>query len=334
MRSEQNHRGSSCRPHCCPCTEHAEDGVNRRRVLRRRRRGGRAGRHRPVGTLVVRVGGRTGRRRGKLPSGVLSTSSRCWSTTSRRGNCRRVGVLGAAFTRRKKPTRRIARIKGELDKLQAAADFPVNFLPISAASNAQEIEAAKGPDRVSRHAPALCGRRSPGTGGGRRPGGKEHDHLLPAQVGARLFVVRNRQPDPAAPVPRCHFHQGRRRPGRRHRSPRGDPLAIARALRPVQHDGYADSGASAAPRGWGDWVKKDIKTAPESAKDQFKLEIRTITYDELAQTDQGGQGRSGRPVDQARRRADEYLKLPGDHAGNRAGSSSTTPSCSNRSSAT
>ena len=81
-------------------------------------------------------------------------------------------------------------------------------------------------------------------------------------------------------------------------------MATAVALRPTKHLGQSDSRRRRCPTGWGDLA------APKLARERFQLDIRTVSYDELGKLIK--EARADRAaVERARRRADEYLKLPG-----------------------
>jgi hypothetical protein len=203
----------------------------------------------------------------------------------------------------------IARIKGELDKLQAAADFPLSFLPISAATSAQEIEAAKG-QIASADVLLLYA-----------AGGPQEQVASIARAAKNTIIFCRHKSGPvylwyeiASPIMLRQFRDAISTKGVEDLDvvvdSQEDILWRLRALCGLCNAMGTRILAVGGPAGWGDWVKKDIKTAPESAKDQFKLEIRTITYDELAKLIKEARGDQA-AVQRACRRADEYLKLPG-----------------------
>ncbi len=101
-----------------------------------------------------------------------------------------------------------ARIQDELNKLQAAADFPVQFLPRHGDPRSETAGGGSRPGR-RRHGPAVRGGRTVG----RLPAvprPRQRRHLLrAAQVRPGVAVVRDRQPRPAA---------GPHRPARRRRT--------------------------------------------------------------------------------------------------------------------
>jgi hypothetical protein len=308
MSSEKDFRGSAHHPHCCPCADESGDGMNRRLFL-----GGLSGAA-ALGGIAL-----TG-----LSWSVLAAEQGADAAPPKRRPLVVKPVLSYDLPTRQPQTswrpwggvhtqadvdKELARIGGELDKLQATADFPITFLPITAGKNAQELAAAK--DEIAKADVLLLYAAG---------GPQEEVSSLARSAKSTIIFCRHK----SGPVYLWYEI--------------ASPIMLRQFRDSVGNKGVADSDmvvdsqdelrwrlralcglcntlgtrilAVGGPGGWGDWVKKDVKSGPELAKDRFQLDIRTISYDELgklikeARADQAA-------VDLARRRAEEYLKLPG-----------------------
>jgi len=138
MSAHQHDHGLSARPHCCPCSdpqETARDGITRRGFL-----GGMGGA--ALGGVALT---------GLSWSLVAAAEAQGEAPPARRPLVVKPVLVYDIPTRRPQTSWRswggietqqqadeeVARIKGELDKLQATADFPVKFLPVTATRGGQ-----------------------------------------------------------------------------------------------------------------------------------------------------------------------------------------------------
>ncbi len=195
-----------------------------------------------------------------------------------------------------------ARIRGELDKLQAAADFPMTVLPLShGAQPSRSLPPAKeeiaSADVVVLYAAGGWAIRL------RRQDRQGRDLLLPPQVGPGVSLVRDHQP---ALSPPTHRHA---------QGPRHDDQDVVidsqeellwrfRSLCGLKNTLGSRVIAIGGPGGWA------TPNAPKLAKDVWKLDIQTVSYEELGELIKAARADQA-AVEHARRRADEYLKVPG-----------------------
>jgi len=201
----------------------------------------------------------------------------------------------------------VARVKGELDKLKTTADFPLQFLPLAVVRGTKELSAV--PDVAS--ADVLLAYAG-GDGGGDMMG---EVNLLEKWAKDTIFFVRHRS------GPLYYWYEGAMA---RFLHQHSDFLATHTILpEDVVVDSmdevlwrlrslaglYAMRGsrivAIGGPRSWGWPVKKTL----EQVGRLWKLDIRTVSYDQLKQLLRAARDDQD-AVRRARQRADAYLKLP------------------------
>jgi hypothetical protein len=303
MHPEERPNNSVFRAHCCPCTDHCDDGINRRTFL-----GGLGG--------AVAMGGiaLTG-----LSWSALAAGQSDAETPKRRPLTVKPVLVydlpvrqpqnswrgwGGVQTRAE-VDKEIARIKGELEKLEAAADFPVTFLPIASGVNAEELAGAK--DEIASADVTLV-----------YAAGGPLDILatIGKMIGEKDMIIFCRHK--SGPV-YLWYETVSARYIRNHT----DQLAVKgvddqdvvidsqdellwrlRSLCGLRNTIGCKILAVGGPTGWA------TPAAPQLAKDRFKLDIRTVSYDELGKLIKEARA-DGAAVEKARHRADEYLKLPG-----------------------
>ncbi len=166
--------GAPFHAHCCPCGNHSADGISRRGFI-----GGAAA----LGGIAM-----TGLTWSALAAGendefqspqrraLIVKPLLCYDIPKPRSQTSWRSWGGVQT--RQDVDKEIARIKGELAKLQAAADFPVKFLPITAGQGAGGLQDAKDEIASADVLPVLCGGRLGRPGNGRQDG-QGHDRLLP-----------------------------------------------------------------------------------------------------------------------------------------------------------
>jgi hypothetical protein len=195
-----------------------------------------------------------------------------------------------------------ARIKGELDKLQATADFPVQFLPPSAIRNENELKAiadVETADTVLLYA----------------AGGPAHVYRQLRKAGKEvIFFVRHK----SGPVSLWYeivspiYLRG-------HTDERTEKdldeqdvvvdnqdeiLWRLRALCGLKNTLGSRILAVGGASGWA------TPKAPDLAKDRFKLDIQPVPYAELGELIKAAR-QDPTAVGLAQKRAEAYLKLPG-----------------------
>jgi len=199
-----------------------------------------------------------------------------------------------------------ARIRGELEKLASAADFPVRFLPVSLVRDAKGLGGLA--DLATADTLLIYAAGDYWFGG-------FQDAL--AGLGKPAIVFTRFQSGPLyssyTTVSPCLLRRGSH-----------DRLAVKgldeedvvvdsqeelrwrlRALCGLENTIGSRIVAIGGPGGWGIGAR-----APKQAVDRWKLDIQTVNYPELSELLKGAKSDTA-TVERARRRADEYLKLPG-----------------------
>ncbi|NLF07489.1 MAG: sugar isomerase [Pirellulaceae bacterium] len=201
----------------------------------------------------------------------------------------------------------LARIKGELDKMQSAADFPIMFLPLQAAQTVEELTPAK--DEIASADATLIYAAG---------GGTALLHAIVKTAKNPIIFCRHK----SGPV---YFWYETVSPRYLRRSTdelvrkniddgdvvidsQDELLWRLRALCGLRNTIGAKILAVGGASGWSGAYPQTH--SPELARERFKLDIRTISYDELGKLISEARADRGTVAD-ARRRADEYLNLPG-----------------------
>lgn len=295
---EQDHDRQPRIRTCCPCGHQGEsDGLSRRGFL-----GGMGGA--ALGGVAL-----TG-----LSWSMLSAAEPGLpSAPSRRPLIVKPILLYRQYTRRPQTSWRpwgglqtqhdvdqeVVRIKGELDKLQGMADFPVQFLPLTATMNAKDLAAA---DDV-KTADVLLVYAADGD-----------LNAINQLAKDTIFFIRHK----SGPL-YLYYEIVSPRFLRQH----SDTLAVQGI---DDHDVVIDSldevlwrlrslcglyntrgSKILAIGGAAGWA---TPKAPDLAKDRWKLDIQTVSYPELGKLIEAAR-KDNATVALARQRAEAYLKLPG-----------------------
>ncbi len=300
MPSEPNNPGPVFRAHCCPCGEHPADGMNRRTFL------GGVGGAAALGGIALtglswsalageqdETAAAPGRRpllvkpvlTYDLPKRSPQTSWRPWGGVQTQQDV----------------DQEIARIQGELEKLQTAADFPVQFLPIASGRNAHELAGAK--EEIASADLTLL-----------YAAGGDAFEMLGKTAKDMMIFCRHK----SGPVslwyeivsPR-YLRQHTDKLAVKHVNDQDvvvdnqdELLWRLRSLCGLKNTPGSRILAVGGPGGWA------TPATPQLARDRFKLDIQTVSYDELGKLIKDA--RADQPaVVRARRRAEEYLKQPG-----------------------
>jgi len=194
----------------------------------------------------------------------------------------------------------VARIQGELDKLQSMADFPVKFLPVTATKNAKELEAAED----VKSADVLLVYAADGDLNAIGALGKDTIFFLRHQSGPLYLYYEIISP----------------RFLRQH----GDALAVKgiddqdvvvdsldevlwrlRSLCGLRNTMGTKILAVGGPGAWAHPAEPTAKLVSE----KFKFDIQTVTYDELGKLIQAAR-QDQAAVALAKKRAADYLQMP------------------------
>ena len=198
----------------------------------------------------------------------------------------------------------ITRIKAELDQLQASADFPVKFLPIAPVRSASEvsaIEALGAADVILVY--AAGGWMDVFDALGKL--GKDVIFFVryrsgPVYLWYEIISPRYlRQHTDQLQVPGIDFQDVVV-------DDQDEILWRLRALGGLRNTVGSRIVAVGGPGGW----SQPSGVIADLARKRWKLDIRTVSYDELGKLIQAARADQA-AVALARRRADEYLKLPG-----------------------
>ena len=197
-----------------------------------------------------------------------------------------------------------ARIKGELAKLQSKADFPVKFLPLSPVRGAAEVDQLK--DAATADV-ILVYAADGGMNSLKAIAklGKDVIHFVrhrsgPVYLWYEIISPRYlRQHTDKLAVEGTDFEDVVV-------DSQEDILWRLRSLCGLHNTVGSRILAVGGPAGWAQ--PREVIT--ELVKNRWKLDIQTVSYNELGKLIQAARADKA-AVDLARRRADEYLKLPG-----------------------
>jgi len=202
---------------------------------------------------------------------------------------------------KKRADEEVKRITGELDKLRAAANFPVKFLPVAAIRSGRELAGAK--DLASADVVILY------------PAGGWTDVFdAVVKTGKDVICFMRHKSGPVY----LWYEIVSPRYLRRH----SDELAVKgmdyqdmvvdstdeilwrlRALCGLRNTVGSRIVAVGGPGGWA------TRQAPKLARDHWKLDIRTVSYKELGELIKAAKADKD-AVERAKKRADGYLKIP------------------------
>ena len=194
-----------------------------------------------------------------------------------------------------------ARIRDELEKLRTAADFPLSVLPLAMGRNVEELTASKD-EIASADAVILYA-----------AGGRAIDFVAKTAKDVILFCRHKSGPvylwyEIISPRYLRQHSDTLKVEGRDDRDvvidSQDELLWRLRALGGLKNTLGSRIIAVGGPSGWA------TPDAPKLAQEVWKLDIQTISYKELGELIQAA--RADQPaVDDAHRRADAYLKIPG-----------------------
>jgi len=194
----------------------------------------------------------------------------------------------------------IQRIRGELEKIRAGADFPVKFLPVAAVKTPDDVKKLK--DVASADAILVYA-----------AGGSVLNAIAELKKDT-IFFVRHR----SGPV-YLWYEIVHPRHLRQHKDTLADIGADyedvvvdslddvtwrLRALCGLKNAMGKRIVAVGGPSGWA------CREAPDLARDRWKLDIRTVNYEELGKLIQAAR-KDNAAVKRAQARAEKYLKEPG-----------------------
>lgn len=196
----------------------------------------------------------------------------------------------------------LVQIQDELKALRSKADFPLEFLPVSRASNLQDLNSIGDMKTVDVILTYSAGRQL-----------EIHDAL--GKMGKDMIIFARHKSGPVYQTYESMSNNFLRR--------KTDKLAIdyadeddividsqdeilwrLRALCGLQNTLYSRILTIGEPNGWGRGYSKEIKNMVDS---KYKLDIKTISYEELGNLIKEAKS-NNKLVNQAQKRADEYLK--------------------------
>ena len=301
MSHDHDHSEDSPLPRhtCCPCSHHAESdaGVNRRDFL------GTAG---LLGGVVL----------SGLSWSALAAAEPAESAVPPRKPLVVKPVLSYDLPTRRPQTSwrswggiqtqqdldaEIARITAELNKLQAQADFPVKFLPVSAGRTAQDLTGAK--EEIAAADVTIC----------YAAGGRAVDFVGKTAKDLIIFCRHKSGPvylwyEIISPRYLRQHSDTLKAQGHDDRDvvidSQDELLWRLRALCGLRNTIGTRILAVGGPGGWA------TKNAPQLAEEVWKLDIQTLPYKELGTLIQDARNDAA-TVAAANRRAEQYLKLPG-----------------------
>ncbi|MGO8752333.1 MAG: hypothetical protein ACLQNE_40865 [Thermoguttaceae bacterium] len=289
------------RPHCCPCCQSQEgEGITRRSFLGGGALGGMAMAYLSISELMAAEEALpvAPLRKPLVVKPVLTydTPTRRTQTSWR--------AWGGIQTQQDAEAE-AARIRGELDKLRAAADFPLTILPLAMGRNAEELASAK-EEIASADVAVLYA--AGGLGADFAP-----DFVAKTAKDVIFFCRHKSGPvyrwyESISPSYLRHYSDTLKVKGLNDQDvviDRPEELLWRfRALGGLKNTRGSRVIAVGGPGGWA------TPAAPKLAKDRWNLDIQTVSYPELGELIHAAQADTA-AVDTARRRAAEYLKAPG-----------------------
>lgn len=302
MCQHEDDHGPLVEPHCCPRTNHlvaTGNGITRRDFLGSAALGGVA----LTGLSWTTLSARQVELPSPSPRRTLVVQPVFVYSTYKPAAQRSWRAWGGIQTQ-EDADREIPRIKAELDKLRAGADFPVNFLSIAPVRSANEVSALG--DLASADVVLVYA-----------AGGWMDVFDAIGKLGKNvIFFVRHK----SGPV-YLWYEIISPRYLRQHT----DELKIQgidfqdvvvddqeeilwrlRALCGLRNTLGSRIVAVGGPGGWA----QPRGVIPQLARERWQLDIRTVSYDELGELIKAAREDKA-AVDLARQRASEYLKLPG-----------------------
>lgn len=198
----------------------------------------------------------------------------------------------------------MGRIRAELEKLQTAADFPLKFLPLGSVAN----DSLAGIEADMKTADVVLAYAAGGNVGAL--------HALANSGKDVIFFVRHKSGplylfyEVISPITLRNFTSDKNTAKSCDESDvvvdsQEEILWRLRALCGLRNTIGSRIVALGGPGGWGVGAK-----APELARDRFKLDIRTVSYDQLKTLIKDALADDA-AVRRAKQQASDYLKLPG-----------------------
>ena len=305
MQFQEHDRREEAHVHCCPCHSPSPSGISRRGFIGSAAAlGGVALTGLSWSALAAEELGnfQAPQRRPLVVKPVLCFRE---STPRPQASWRPWGGI----ENRQDAEKEVVRIKGELDALAAAADFPVRFLPVTAVKSIGELGAAK--EEIASADVTLV-----------YAAGSYSTLSMIGETAKNTIIFCRHRSGPlyllyetvSAVYLRKHTDH------RQVKNIDEDDVVIdsqkeilwrLRALCGLQNTLGAKILAVGGPSAWGTSERKESPpVAPKLAKDRFNFDIQTISYDELGKLILEAKADKA-TADDARRRADEYLALPG-----------------------